>query len=134
MEPDIQLFTSLYERSYRTIERYICQRVDNRELAEDLTAEAFARALEKHLSGTTITIRWLLRTARNLIGNEHQRRATQQAWMRQQVMEELQEVATWDGDLEDVELRLAMTRLPAQDAPAIHLTYWEGLSIAEVAA
>lgn len=134
MEPSIEDFTRLFDSSYRTIERYIRQRVNDRELAEDLVGETFARALEKHLTGTSIGIRWLLRTARNLIGNEYQRRATRQRWMQQVVMEELSEVATWDGDLGDVELRQAMTRLPTDDALALHLIYWEGLSTAEVAA
>ena len=46
MEPDPEDFTTLYKRSYRTILRYIYQRVNDHALAEDLTAETYARALE----------------------------------------------------------------------------------------
>ena len=67
MEPDPEDFTTLYKRSYRTILRYIYQRVNDHALAEDLTAETYARALEKQKNGVTITVGWLIRAARNLL-------------------------------------------------------------------
>ena len=87
MEPDPEDFTTLYKRSYRTILRYIYQRVNDHALAEDLTAETYARALEKQKNGVTITVGWLIRAARNLIGNEYQRRDRAQARMQRIVIE-----------------------------------------------
>ena len=132
MEPDIEDFTALYTRSYRTIFRYALQRVNDHALAEDLTAETFARALEKQQAGVTITVGWLIRTAHNLIGNEYQRRDRAQARLQRLAIEELTAAAARD-DEDDVEVRAAMARLRPADALVLQLTYWEGLSASEAA-
>ena len=132
MEPDPEDFTTLYKRSYRTILRYIYQRVNDHALAEDLTAETYARALEKQKNGVTITVGWLIRAARNLIGNEYQRRDRAQARMQRIVIEELTAAARNENE-DDLEVRAAMARLRPADALVLQLTYWDGLSASEAA-
>lgn len=133
MEPDAEDFTALYTRNYRTIFRYILQRVNDHASAEDLTAETFARALEKQQAGVTITVGWLILTARNLIGNEYQRRDRAQARLQRLVIEELTTAAARDDDEDDLEVRAAMARLRPADALVLQLTYWDGLSASEAA-
>ncbi|RGE22396.1 RNA polymerase sigma factor [Leucobacter sp. wl10] len=126
-------FDTLFRRHYRVILRYVYQRVDDRELAEDLSAEVFARAWAKHRDGLRVAMPWLVATARNLIGNEYQRRSTERARILRVLTEELAELGAWDGDYEHVELRLAMTHLNPADALALQLSYWDGLRASEAA-
>lgn len=134
MESDAEDFTNLYNRSYRVIARYILARVDDRALAEDLTAETFARGLEKQRGGLEITVGWLIRTARNLVGNEYQRRDRDRARLERMAVEELAGTTTQDDLDADIDVRAAMARLRPADALVLQLTYWDGLSAAEAAA
>ncbi len=79
-----------------------------------------------------ITVRWLLATARNLVGNEYQRRARMQQLLEQVAVEELTRVS-YRTDEKAEDLRLAMSGLPPLDVLALRLTYWDGFSAAEVA-
>lgn len=132
MEEPIEDFEALFRDRYRTIMRFIFQRVDDRALAEDLSAEVFARALEKHLAGTEITMRWMIATARHLVGNEYQRRTSERERIRRVLLEEMLETGD-DGGFEAVEVRFAVTRLRPLDALAVQLTYWDALPAAEAA-
>ena len=132
VEETIEDFEALFRDRYRTIMRFILQRVDDRELAEDLSAEVFARALEKHRLGAEITLRWMIATARNLVGNEYQRRTSERERIRRVLLEEVLDAGD-DGGFEAVEVRFAVTRLRPLDALAVQLTYWDGLPAAEAA-
>ncbi len=134
VESDLEDFTALYRRSYRTIFKYIHLRVNDQALAEDLTAEAFARAFEKQTAGVTISVGWLIRTARNLVGNEYQRRGREQARLQRMVAEELIAAPMTDDNEEAIQVRAAMSRLRPADALVLQLTYWDELSASEVAA
>lgn len=132
MEPPFEDFEAFFRARYRTIMRFILHRVDDRELAEDLGAEAFARAWEKHQDGTVITMRWMVATARNLIGNEYQRRVSERERIRRVLIEEVLDAGD-EGGYDAVEVRYAVTQLPPLDALAIQLTYWDGLPAADAA-
>lgn len=132
MELSDEDFAILFRTRFGSISRFIRTKVDDAALAEDLAIEAFTLAWEKHRAGTTITVRWLLTTARNLVGNEYQRRDRMQQLLGRVAMEELTNV-THGADEENEELRLAMSRLRSLDALALRLTYWDGFSAAEVA-
>lgn len=133
MEVPVDDFERFFRERYRTLVRFIYQRVSDRELAEDLAAEAFTRALSKHDAGVTITMRWLIATARNLIGNEYQRRESDRERVRRVFVEDV--VAAGDeGAFVAVEVRHAMTKLRPLDALALQLTYWDGLPAADAAA
>lgn len=132
MQEPIEDFEALFRDRYRAIVRFILQRVDDRELAEDLSAEVFARALEKHREGREITMRWMIAAARNLIGNEYQRRTNERERIRRVLLEEVLDAGD-DGGFEAVEIRYAVTRLRPLDALAVQLTYWDGLPAADAA-
>ncbi|WP_198008478.1 RNA polymerase sigma factor [Leucobacter salsicius] len=133
MEHSDAVFEELFRERYRTILRYIYQRVSDRELAEDLTSEVFYRAYEKHQAGVKIGIPWLITTSRNLVGNVYQKRVTEKAHIQRVLHEELVNAGAWESDLEDFELRMVLTTLKQKDALALQLTYWDGLSAPEAA-
>lgn len=133
VEPEAEEFTRLYERSYRPLEKYIRQRVSDSELSHDLAAETFARALEKQRDGTAITFGWLIVTARNLIGNEYQRRERERSRIERIAIEQLT-AGQGQDDAEGGEVRAAMSQLRPTDALVLQLTYWDGLTAAEAAA
>jgi len=68
---DASAFAEIYERYYQGVYTYVCYRVSDSGLAEDLTADVFVRALE---SIDTFSVRegtafsaWLYRIANNLV-------------------------------------------------------------------
>ena len=126
-------FEEMYQARYRTVFRYIYQRVNDRELAEDLTSEVFLRAYTKHQLGKPTKFAWLVTTARNLIGNTYQRRVTEQQHVQRVMFEELVELGELDRQIEDLELKLALLALKPLDALVLQLTYWDGLSASEAA-
>lgn len=128
-----QDISHLFRERYRTILRYIRQRVDDRELAEDLASEVFTLAWSKHQEGVAISMSWLVTASRNLIGNHYQRRASERAQLKYLIAEELAEEGGGAGDIEKVELRFVMTQLQPRDALALQLTYWDGLTASEAA-
>ncbi|MGB3375465.1 MAG: sigma-70 family RNA polymerase sigma factor [Microbacterium sp.] len=133
MDPNAEAFTKLYLSNYRTLVRYAYLRVNDRALAEDLADDAFLLAWEKAPSPEAITSRWLFATVRNLIGNEYQRRDRERIRVQQAGMEEAASVEAWGLHIEQIGLRLAMSRLRPEDSLVLQLTYWHGLSAAEAA-
>ncbi len=126
-------FTALYKSTYRMIERYIRMRTDDSELARDLTAETFAIAWAKYSSGVYTPISWLLKTARNLIGNEYQRRDHERERLHRLMLEELSTAQSHSDDPNHIDLWEAMARIRPTEALVLQLTYWYGLSAAEAA-
>lgn len=126
-------FTALYADNAKLIERYIRSRINDIDLAQDLTAETFAIAWEKYSAGTSITGGWLVQTARNLIGNEYQRRIRIRERTRRLVAEELTAARHPMSDLATFELHDAVAKLRPAYALVLKLTYWCGLPAAEAA-
>lgn len=126
-------FTQLYRNRLRVVVRYIFVRVNDRELAEDLASEAFAIAWEKHLGGEIIDLRWLFVTARNLVGNQYQRRVRERGRLQRIGMEGAADMNAWGVEIESIELRLAVAQLRPAEALVLQLAYWQGLSSAEAA-
>lgn len=133
MEPDHDHFTHLFRSRFGPIVRFIRAKVGDPALAEDLALEVFTIAWDKYRTGTTITGGWLLTTARNLVGNEYQRRDREQQLLLRVATEELTNESSRDTHSEHEELRLSLSQLRPEDALAIHLTYWGGFTATEVA-
>ena len=124
-------FRELYTDTYRMLLRYVLLRISDSSLAEDLVAETFTCAFEKYRNGATITSGWLIQTARNLIGNEYQRRVWERGRLQRIVNEEIARVQSQSESL-DHDVLAAMERLSPRDALVLQLTYWDGLSAVEV--
>ena len=133
MRSDAEEFTELYRKSYRTLVRYICVRTNDRELAEDLADEVFRLAWEKKGSIKIVTLGWLFTTARNLIGNEYQRRDRERTRVQRAGMAKAASTDGWDVQIEHLGLRLALAKMRPEDSLMLQLIYWHGLSSAEAA-
>ena len=75
---DPEALGALYDRYVGRIYSYIYHRVGQADLAEDLTAQVFARMLEAIREGRawrTSFSGWLYRIAHNLVANHHRNRA-----------------------------------------------------------
>ncbi|MBO1901171.1 sigma-70 family RNA polymerase sigma factor [Leucobacter weissii] len=133
MESDSGAFAILYAESYRIIEGYVRGRVNDPGVAEELVGETFAIAWAKHRDGTVVTVGWLLKTARNLIGNEYRRRVRSREGFANAAMEHRAVLESEDDAERHADLRSAVMRLRPADRLVLYLTYWEGLPAAEAA-
>lgn len=130
-------FVALYRQHRRPVLAHIRLRVDGAELAEDLAEEVFVIALRRMREGADVGLSWLLTTARNVIGNEYQRRDRD----RERIAAVAELVAGGTDQSDPAELlgsdaavvRAAIAELAPEDQLVVRLTYWDGLSAAEVA-
>jgi RNA polymerase sigma-70 factor, ECF subfamily len=138
---DPEALGALYDRYVGRIYSYIYHRVGQADLAEDLTAQVFARMLEAIQEGRawrTSFSGWLYRIAHNLV-IDHYRRRGRAAFVE---LEEAQPMVADQGDpvrkvearLESEHLRAALAKLTEEQAQVIALRFLDEFSIAEVAA
>jgi RNA polymerase sigma-70 factor (ECF subfamily) len=125
-------FEEFFAENYETVERAVSVAVGNRDRAEELTQEAFARAYRRwrHVSGMERPVAWLYVVALN---TERKR------WRREQ---RTPDTAAPDADQTDhadpvvdaIVLRDAITALPSRQRTVITLRYLADLTTAETAA
>ena len=125
---DRAAFASFYREHYTGLVGFFFRRVADRELARDLAAEAFRIAWSKSDAGAELSRAFLFGVARNLVGDEWRRRA------RSGVMDELPDELQAPDQHDATDVRLSLAGLPPSERDVLVLTYWDGLSAAEVAA
>lgn len=120
-------FTEFYRAHYGRVLRFIERRIDDR-YAEDICARCFEIAFKKFDPAHPFGLPWLYQTARHLLGNTYRKRD------RERLLIEHVGQQQWPPEdrITDEDLWLALARLPPKDREAIQLTYWEGLTAAEV--
>lgn len=118
-------FRDLYEREFPAVFRAAYALSGDRELAEDAAQEAFARALSRwrRLSGESWAAGWITTTALNVARRGLRRRPVTGAARPDPVDTEAL-----------LDLRAAITDLPARQQTAVILHYLTGLPVREVAA
>ncbi|PVV83707.1 RNA polymerase sigma factor [Dehalogenimonas alkenigignens] len=129
----------LFDEYYDRIARYAYTRVGDRQEAEDLASEVFARALKSLDSFEDRGLpmgAWLFKIAHNLVVDFHRRRAE-----RKTVDVEDVEIESDDSPAEQAERKLEMERvqramenLTEEQREIIRLRFFAGLSSAEVGA
>jgi RNA polymerase sigma-70 factor (ECF subfamily) len=137
---DPEALGALYDRYVDRIYNYIYHRVGQADLAEDLTAQVFARMLEAIREGRawrTSFSGWIYRIAHNLV-IDHYRRRGRAAFVELEeaspvVAEEADPVRKVEAHLESEHLRAALTKLTQEQAEVIALRFLDEFSIAEVA-
>lgn len=122
-------FEALFVEHHAAVVRYVERRVDDREQAQELSMDCFEIAWRRFDPSAPFGRAWLLRTARNLVGDSYRKRDRERLHLRELAAQE----ASDDRGFEDVELRVALGRLPARDREVLELFYWDGLSAAEIA-
>jgi len=125
-------FAELYEDNFERIYAFVIRRVRNRELAEDITADVFQRALaglrKFDWRGIPFSA-WLIRIAANRVADQ---------W--KQIAREGNDPPPEqpsDANLEEVEHRALLfrlvDRLPVDQRQVLQARFAEGRSIAEIA-
>lgn len=124
-------FIALYKDSYPRIFKFAQRRVDDVELAQELTGDVFRIAWQKWDDGLDTEITWMLGVARNLIGNAYRSRD------RQRQLHKRLEASTAEGyapDSENLSVESALMTLREKDRDILQLAYWDELTIVEIAA
>ncbi|OHD56731.1 MAG: hypothetical protein A2Y33_06470 [Spirochaetes bacterium GWF1_51_8] len=134
---DRNAFAKLYDFYMKPIYRFIYFRTYNRGLAEDLTAQAFLKAIENIASYDRKKGKfssWLYRIARNLVIDHYRSRRKTMG------LDETWEIAS-DIDLEEdagrkeqiEQLKGLLTTLSGEQREVVMMRVWQDLSYTEIA-
>jgi RNA polymerase sigma-70 factor (ECF subfamily) len=141
---DAEAFGLIYDRYFDTVFRFVYFRVGNRQLAEDLTADTFLRAL-KRISSFTWQGRdlgaWLVTIARNLVADHFKSGRYRLEVTTGDVLDAEREDRGPEGSPEsavvdhitNVELLKAVKQLNPEQQECIVLRFLQGFSVAETA-
>lgn len=141
---DTEAFGQLYDRYMETVFKFIYFRVGNRQLAEDLTADTFLRAL-KRINSFTWQGRdlgaWLVTIARNLVADHFKSGKYRLEVSTADVLGPDREDRGPEGTPEsavvehisNVTLLRAVKQLNAEQQECIVLRFLQGFSVAETA-
>lgn len=120
-------FEVFYRTHYVALMRYVERRIADPETAREVCAECFVVAWRKFDPAQPPGRVWLYRVAHHLLGNAYRGRDRQLA-----LLDRLRE-APGPSDTDAVELVAeAMAELEEDEREVLRLTYWEGLSAAEI--
>lgn len=125
------VFEKLYVGNYRAVLRFAERRVDDAQVAKEITAEVFTIAWGRVKSGGAVELPWLFRTAANLISNHYRRESRRRESFR--TLADSWQSTDEDGSDDRLALELALSSLGERERGVITLTYWEGLSATEIA-
>ncbi len=135
---DPEAFGRLYDAHVAQVYRYLYFRTHHRETAEDLTSQAFLKALDRLATfdpkrGSFLA--WIYRIARNVLIDQYR------AFRPTSDIEDIWDLRSDDDPVRDAEVREGMEKLrpclqalPAEQRELILLRFWDGLSHAEIAA
>ena len=126
-----QAFIDLHTQHSARVYRYIACRISDRHRAEELAADVFRIAWEKELSEPP-GIGWLLATARNVIGNEYKGRRRRQELV-ERLKDEARSQVPASNDEERAAVAEVLVQLRERDREVLMLSYWDELTIAELA-
>lgn len=136
MDAAVERFRNLYRAEAVSVLGYFVRRVERREDAADLMAEAFV-VVWRRIGDVPVGADarpWLFGVARNVLLN-HRRGAGRQVQLADRLRRELMTVpvAAASAVEELVDAQRALGRLPENDRELLLLAIWEGLTPTEVA-
>jgi RNA polymerase sigma-70 factor (ECF subfamily) len=124
-------FAAIYRESYPLILLTCERRLNDRRAAEDATAEVFRIAWQRHAKGDELTLPWLYRVARNVVGNEYRR--SRRARALDQKSRLMADPHTDPANDPALQVRAALARLKPRQRELLFMAYWEDLTASEMA-
>ena len=121
-------FEALYRAQYGAVHRFVTRRLSGAGV-DDIVASTFELAWQKLPDDHPQQVGWLIRTAGNLVKTELRRQARERRALRD--VDLIEDHRGDDGALDTLERLLR--QLPAAQREILQLTYWDGLTAAEVA-
>lgn len=122
-------FIAIYKDNYPRIYSFVLRRVDDHEVAQELTADVFRVAWQKWDDASGPEMAWLFTVARNFIGNAYRGRDRQMALF--QKLATVSSVGTGTA-AESRSVAEALMALREKDRDILQLAYWDDLTIAEI--
>ena len=127
-----EVFAHFYARHYRLVLTVAQQRLSGVADAEDVAAETFRITWAHHQSGGDLSLPWVYKVLRNIIGNEYQRVARS--------TELFSRIGGLSGDssyrmetADALDVRRALAGLRETAREILYMAYWEDLTRAEIA-
>lgn len=141
---DPDAFERFYREHVEAVQRFVARRVDDPYLAADLTADVFVAVIESSGSyrrSRGEPVAWLFGIARNVVADEHRRRAKElraAARIRGRELLDEDDLAALheriDRESAARALYRELTDLPGGERAVLELVALDGLSVAEAAA
>ena len=128
----VETFIDFYKRYYRLVLTVAQQRLVGHGGAEDVTAEVFRIAWSHHQSGGELSLPWVYKTLRNVVGNEYRRLSRRPEFEDLEMAYSAATVPMQSVD-DDVDIRSVMMELSLAERELLFMAYWEDLTRAEIA-
>ncbi|WP_269777937.1 RNA polymerase sigma factor [Microbacterium suaedae] len=125
-------FSALYRQYFSLVAAVIRGRVSDMHEAEDLAMAVFELAWKRVRQGEQIGLSWLYRCARNVVGNEYQRRDRNRR-LQLRLVSDYQANALVFPEERNVELVAAVQCLPLAERELVAMIYWYDLGAKEAA-
>ena len=125
-------FERLFRAEHRSLVAFCYRRVDDVELAQDLAAEVFRVAWSRRTEPRRSERGWLFGIARNLVGSEYRKRAVRGSTGQHGLEDDASDPRAANESMH-VEVRATIAGLAVEHGDVLRLTYWDGLSAAEIA-
>lgn len=125
-------FATLQVDNYPRVFTYILRRINDVETSEELTADVFRIAWQKGCTESGTGVGWLLRVARNVVGNEYRgrRRARE---LEQKLQEGIRAQLQTNPDPKKELIGEALRGVSPKHREVLLLAYWDELTTAELA-
>lgn len=118
----------LYAAYYEELRRYLVKHTNDYAAAEDITQEAFLKAVEHEEAlekmGKSQCRAWLYRTAKNILIDRIRHQSREPEW---------EEAGVSETDLTELEVRQLCSVLSERDRRIFFLRYFEGYQAVEIA-
>lgn len=127
---------AIYDRYAERVYAYVYRRVGDRETAEDLTGEVFARMLKAQRRGQfarTSLAAWLYRIAHNLVIDHYRSHPAPALPLEEEIEAGDGPPALFERKQAGERLRAALRQISAEQQQVIVLRFGEGLTAREVA-
>lgn len=139
-ESMVDEFTKIYELYYKRIYKYICYRINDQYMAEDLCSQVFERIIAKYssFSGNSITFEsWIFTIAKNTLNDYYRKNNKIFHFPLDYIMDKFSPKSSPDEQILTEEnnsyLLQALTHLNERDRSVVSLKYGAELKNTEIA-